>query len=92
MITAWTAATVGQTDEKKAAAIAMANAFGNLSFVYKSYLWPASNAPLFRQAMIAGIIFSMGVIAAVWGLRFILKRMNRKIRESDDKAVNFYVY
>lgn len=92
IIIAWTAATVGQTNEKKAAAIAMANALGNLSFVYTPYLWPDSDAPLFRQAMIASIIFSMGVIAAVWVLRFILKRLNKKIRESDDEAVNFYVY
>ncbi|KAJ0384012.1 hypothetical protein COL922a_009273 [Colletotrichum nupharicola] len=62
---AWTAATVGQTDEKKAAAIAMVNTLGNLSFVYTPYLWPDSDSPLFRKAMIASIGFSMGVVMTV---------------------------
>lgn len=34
----WTSSTLGQTDEKKAAAIAIVNTLGNLSFVYTPYL------------------------------------------------------
>jgi hypothetical protein len=89
---AWTAATVGQTDEKKAAAIAIVNTLGNLSFVYTPYLWPDSDSPLFRRAMIASIAFSMGVAATAWALRILLKRANKKIRASNDEAVNFYAY
>ncbi|RMJ11856.1 hypothetical protein CDV36_008496 [Fusarium kuroshium] len=89
---AWTSATLGQTDEKKAAAIAIVNTLGNLSFVYTPYLWPDSDAPLFRLAMIASIVFSMGVVAMAWGMKFVLKRANKKIRASDNEAVNFYAY
>ncbi|KAJ3519199.1 hypothetical protein NM208_g14219 [Fusarium decemcellulare] len=89
---AWTSATVGQTDEKKAAAIAIVNTLGNISFVYTPYLWPDSGAPLFRLAMIASILFSMGVVATAWVMKFVLKRANKKIRASDNEAVNFYAY
>lgn len=89
---AWTSATVGETDEKKAAAIAIVNTFGNLSFVYTPYLWPDSDAPLFRKAMIASIGFSLGVVLTAWAMKFILVRKNRKIRAADNEAVNFYAY
>ncbi|KAI8278966.1 putative transporter [Colletotrichum sp. SAR 10_98] len=89
---AWTAATVGQTDEKKAAAIAMVNTLGNLSFVYTPYLWPDSDSPLFRKAMIASIGFSMGVVMTTWLMKFILVRMNRQIRTTQEEATNFYAY
>ncbi|KAH8880788.1 putative MFS transporter [Thozetella sp. PMI_491] len=89
---AWTSATVGQTDEKKAAAIAIVNTLGNLSFVYTPYLWPDSDSPLYRRAMIASIGFSFGVVMTAWCMKFILIRANRKIRAEDNEAVNFYAY
>ncbi|KAI0555423.1 MFS transporter-like protein [Xylaria curta] len=89
---AWTAATVGQTDEKKAAALAIANTFGNLSFVYTPYLWSDSTAPLFRPACLASIGFSFGVIVTAWTMKWILIRTNRKIRAQDSEAINFYAY
>lgn len=88
----WTAATVGETDEKKAATIAIINTLGNLSFVYTPYLWPDSDSPLFRKAMIASILFSFGVVLTAWAMKIILKRANKKIRASDNEAVNFYAY
>ncbi|KAJ4993615.1 MFS transporter [Stagonosporopsis vannaccii] len=88
----WTAATLGQTDEKKAVAIAIANTLGNLSFVYTPYLWPDSSKPRFAMAMWASVGFSAGVIACAWALKFILIRNNRKIRAQNNEAVNFYAY
>lgn len=89
---AWTAATLGQTDEKKAVAIAITNTLGNLASVYTPYLWPDSDAPRFVMAMCASIGFSIGVILLAWVMRVILTRENRKIREADPDAVNFYAY
>ncbi|KAK1625156.1 major facilitator superfamily domain-containing protein [Colletotrichum phormii] len=89
---AWTSATVGQTDEKKAAAIAIVNTLGNLTFVFTPYLWPDSDSPLFRRAMIASIAFSLGVVLTAWAMKFILKRANRKIRATQDEAINLYAY
>ncbi|KAI1757015.1 MFS transporter-like protein [Xylaria castorea] len=89
---AWTAATVGQTDEKKAAALAIANTFGNLSFVYTPYLWSDNTAPLFRPACLASIGFSFGVVLTAWTMKWILIRTNRKIKAQDSEAINFYAY
>lgn len=89
---AWAAAVLGQTDEKKAAVIAIVNTLGNLSFVYTPYLWPDRDAPRFGKAMYASVGFSAGVVLCTWVLRVILMRDNRKIRATDDEAVNFYVY
>lgn len=89
---AWTAAVLGQTDEKKAVVVAIVNTLGNLSFVYTPYLWPDTDAPRFGKAMYASVGFSAGVIICAWILRLIMQRDNRKIRATDDEAVNFYVY
>lgn len=89
---AWTAATVGQTDEKKAAAIAIVNSLGNLSFVYTPYLWDDTTAPLFRPAMLGSVGFSAGVVVVAWVMKWILIRGNRKIRATDNEATNFYAY
>ncbi|KAF2797059.1 MFS transporter [Melanomma pulvis-pyrius CBS 109.77] len=89
---AWAAAVLGQTDEKRAAAVAIVNTLGNLSFVYTPYLWPDSEKPRFSMAMYASVGFSAGVILCAWVLRFVLQRDNRKIRAMDNEAINFYVY
>ncbi|KAJ4376000.1 hypothetical protein N0V83_001280 [Neocucurbitaria cava] len=89
---AWAAAVLGQTDEKRAVVLAIANTLGNLSFVYTPYLWPDSDKPRFGMAMWASVGFSAGVVLCAWVLRIIMQRDNRKIRAQDNEAVNFYVY
>ncbi|KAI9035866.1 putative MFS transporter [Aspergillus affinis] len=89
---AWVAATVGQTDEKKAVAIALTNTLGNLASVYTPYLWPDSDAPRFSLAMYCSIGFSAGVVVCAWIMKFILIRENRRIRAMDSEAINFYAY
>lgn len=83
---------VGQTDEKKAVAIAMANTFGNLASVYTPYLWPKSAEPRYVQPMVASIGFSIGVVICAWVMRIALQRQNKKIREQNPDRTNFYVY
>jgi hypothetical protein len=92
IVLSWTAAVLGQTDEKKAVAVAIVNTLGNLSFVYTPYLWPSSSKPRFSMAMWASVGFSAGVILCAWVMRFILMRDNRKVRAQNNEAVNFYVY
>ncbi|KAB2571368.1 putative mfs transporter protein [Lasiodiplodia theobromae] len=92
IILSWTASVLGQTDEKKAVAIAMCNTFGNIASVYTPYLWPDTAAPRFLAAMLASIGFSIGVVACAWVMRFALKRQNRKMKEMDPGVTNLYVY
>jgi hypothetical protein len=89
---AWVAATVGQTDEKKAVAIAITNTLGNLASVYTPYLWPDRDAPRFAPAMYASIGFSAGVVILSWVMRSILMRENRKLRAADPGVINLYAY
>ncbi|KAH8811216.1 major facilitator superfamily domain-containing protein [Xylogone sp. PMI_703] len=88
----WTASVVGQTDEKKAVAIALHNTLGNLASVYTPYLWPDSAAPRYLSPMMASVGFSVGVLINVWFVRIMLQRRNRIIREENPHATNFYVY
>ncbi|KAL4991465.1 major facilitator superfamily domain-containing protein [Aspergillus falconensis] len=89
---AWVAATVGQTDEKKAVAIAITNTLGNLASVYTPYLWPDSDAPRFAPAMYASIGFSAGVVILAWVMRLILMRENKNLRADDPGVINLYAY
>ncbi|KAH7416813.1 putative MFS transporter [Cadophora sp. MPI-SDFR-AT-0126] len=88
----WVSSTLGQTNEKKAVAVAIANTLGNLASVYTPYLWPDSDAPRFGTAMGASIGFSAGVIVMAWVMRFILMRQNRKIKAEENEVTNLYVY
>lgn len=92
LILAWTASVVGQTDEKKAVAIAMCNTMGNLASVYTPYLWPSKDEPRYLTAMLASIGFSFGVIICAWVMRLSLQHQNKKLRERDPGAINLYVY
>ncbi|KAF1836438.1 MFS transporter-like protein [Decorospora gaudefroyi] len=92
IVLSWTAAVLGQTDEKRSVALALVNTLGNLSFVYTPYLWPDSDAPRFGKAMYASVGFSAGVVLCAWVMRLVLMRDNRKIRAMDNEAINFYVY
>ncbi|KAJ5019349.1 putative transporter [Colletotrichum sp. SAR 10_99] len=93
IILGWTASVLGQTDEKKAVAIAMCNTFGNLASVYTPYLWPDSDEPRYLKAMLASIGFSLGVVVCAWVMRFALQRQNRKMLASSNGGVtNLYVY
>jgi nitrate/nitrite transporter NarK len=88
----WVASTLGQTNEKKAVAIALANTLGNLASVYTPYLWPDDDKPRFVKAMSASIGFSAGVVICAWVMKFILVRTNKTMREKDETTTNFYVY
>lgn len=88
----WTSATLGQTPEKKAVALALCNSLGNMSSIYTPYLWPSSDNPRFLKAWMAAISFSAVAVAAVWVMRISLQRKNRKMRESDPETLVLYVY
>lgn len=88
----WTSATLGQTPEKKAVALALCNSLGNMSSIYTPYLWPSSDNPRFLKAWMAAISFSAVAVAAVWVMRISLQRKNRKMRESNPETLVLYVY
>lgn len=92
IILGWVSSTLGQTNEKKAVSIAIANSFANISSIYMPYLWPATDGPRYVPAWIASIAFSGGCVALAWALKFVLKLQNKKIRDANPREINFYVY
>ena len=92
LLLAWVSATLGQTNEKKAVAVAMCNTLGSLASVYTPYLWPASDGPQYLMAWITSIAFSVGVVAIAWILRITLQQQNKRMRRDHPEITNFYVY
>lgn len=92
IVLGWVSSVLGQSNEKKAVALALCNTFGNLSAIYTPYLWPDSDAPRFVMAMSSSIAFSAGVILCAWAMRLLLRRDNKKLVAQDPGATNFYVY
>ncbi|KAF1355981.1 MFS transporter-like protein [Lizonia empirigonia] len=88
----WCAATLGQTPEKKAVALALCNSLGNMSSVYTPYLWPAADNPRFLKAGMASIGFSVVAVIAVWGMCIALQRKNTVLRRDRPETMVFYVY
>jgi MFS family permease len=74
LVLAWTSETINLPSEKRAIALAMVNAFGNLASVYGSRIWPSWNGPGYRigWGVTAGFLLFGAVLAAV--IPVIIKR------------------
>ncbi|VUC26608.1 unnamed protein product [Clonostachys rosea] len=92
LIVSWASNVLGESNEKRAVAIAMTNTFGNLASVYSPYLWPDADAPRFMKAMVSSIAFCVAVIICALGLKWWLKRLNKKMREENPNTENYFVY
>ncbi|KAM0713560.1 hypothetical protein Q7P37_010522 [Cladosporium fusiforme] len=92
IVLAWAAASLGETDEKKAVAIAMTNTIGNLASVYTPYLWPDADSPGYLTAFLASIAFSVMVIVSAWTMKWILMRKNKKLVLENPDVRTLYVY
>ncbi|KAJ9424235.1 major facilitator superfamily domain-containing protein [Fusarium oxysporum] len=92
ILLAWVGNTCGQTREKKASALALANVSATLSLIWTPYLWPKSDAPRYVLPLSSSAGFAVACIAGVWLMRWMLVRQNRKIRQTDSEATLFYAY
>lgn len=55
--------------EKRAVSIALVNGFGNLASVYGSFLWPATDAPMYH----IGFGVTTALLGSAAGLTIVLK-------------------
>ncbi|KAF5988300.1 hypothetical protein FBULB1_1524 [Fusarium bulbicola] len=92
VILGWVASTCGQTSEKKAISLALANTVATLGPIYTPYLWPSSDEPMYPVAMSSSAAFSAASAVLAWVLRWMLIRENRKIRASNNEERLFYAY
>lgn len=76
---AWISNTIPRPRAKKAAAIAIVNAMGNIGSIPGSYIWPSKYGPLYVQSFGAEIaILGFASISALV-LRFYLRSLNKKL-------------
>lgn len=76
---AWISNTIPHPSAKKAAAIAIVNAMGNIGSIPGSYIWPAKYGPLYVKSFGAEIaILGFGCVCALV-LRFYLIAQNKKL-------------
>ncbi|OAA66556.1 MFS transporter [Niveomyces insectorum RCEF 264] len=87
VVMAWTQKTMLRPRIKRAAAIAFVNAFGNISQVWTSYLWPSSDSPRYVMAMSINCGFALGGITLAAIMRIILRRANKRLDAGTDVAV-----
>ncbi|KAK2736385.1 major facilitator superfamily transporter [Colletotrichum kahawae] len=71
---------------KRAAAVAFVNAFGNISQVWTSYLYPDADKPRYGLAMSVNSAFALGTIILALAMRIILQRANKKLDSGADVA------
>ncbi|KAM5356738.1 hypothetical protein ACJ41O_003384 [Fusarium nematophilum] len=86
VVLAWTQKTMLRPRIKRAAAVAFVNAFGNISQVWTSYLWPDSAKPRYVLAMSVNSGFALGTIILALVMRIILQRANKKLDSGADVA------
>ncbi|KAI1033928.1 hypothetical protein LB503_010946 [Fusarium chuoi] len=92
VILGWVSNTLSQTPEKKSVAYALVNVTANLAYIYCAYLWPSSDGPDYLMGFSTMVAFAATSIMCAWAMRFWLKRLNRKILESENEAVALYAY
>lgn len=92
VILGWCTATLGQSTEKKAVSLGLINTLANASYVYTAYLYPKSDGPRYLTAMSANSGFAVATILTAWGLKWLLKRRNEKLKSEDSDNVTFYAY
>ncbi|KAL2789216.1 major facilitator superfamily domain-containing protein [Aspergillus keveii] len=83
VLLAWTQKTMIRPRIERASAVAFVNAFGNLSGIFSSYLYPDSSKPRYVLAMSANSGFSLGVIVLAVFMRFVLLRANKRLERGE---------
>ncbi|KAH7376609.1 major facilitator superfamily transporter [Plectosphaerella cucumerina] len=79
VLLAWISNTIPRPAAKKAAAIAMVNAMGNIGSIPGSYIWPAKYGPYYVQSFGAEIALFSFACLVVLTLRFYLRAENKKL-------------
>lgn len=80
---AWISNTIVRPRAKKAAAIAIINAMGNIGSIASSYIWPSKYGPMYVKSFGAEIaILGFASISAL-GLRSYLRSLNKKLEAEE---------
>lgn len=80
----WASSTLGQTPEKKAAAISIINLLSQVGNIMSPYFFRPQDSPRYLLAMILMLVFALLSVATCVLLKVVLRKDNKKIEESWD--------
>ncbi|KAI0470084.1 major facilitator superfamily transporter [Xylariaceae sp. FL0804] len=80
---AWISNTIVRPASKKAAAIAMVNAMGNIGSIPGSYIWPSKYGPYYVKSFGAEVAIFAFAVGCAFTLRTYLKHLNKKLDVED---------
>lgn len=75
----WVSGSLGQTPEKKAAAVALINLLSQLGNIWSPYFFDPNDEPRYTLAMIMMMVFALISVGCCIVMKWSLKRENRKI-------------
>jgi hypothetical protein len=84
---AWVSNTIPGPAAKKAAAIAMVNAMGNIGSIPGSYIWPAKYGPLYVKSFGAEIAILGTACVFAFVLSMYLRYLNKKLDREEGVAI-----
>lgn len=80
----WVSGSLGQTPEKKAAAVALVNLLSQLGNIWSPYFFDPNDSPRYTLAMVLMMAFASLSVACCAVMKWSLKRENKKILASWD--------
>ncbi|KAK6382975.1 hypothetical protein LTS17_003645 [Exophiala oligosperma] len=79
---AWISSTLPRPVEKRSAAIALINTFGNIAQIYSPYMYLQEMGPRYLAAMVANACFCIACFLATLVLRWALVKENAKLENA----------
>lgn len=91
MMLAWISNTIVRPASKKAAAIAIVNAMGNIGSIPGSYIWPSKYGPYYVKSFGAELAVFVFAVACAFVLRTYLRHLNKKLDAGEGGEVPYEV-
>lgn len=71
----------------------MTNIGGQIGYIYGAYVWPKSDSPRYAIGFGSSAGFALCSILCAWCMRWMLKRDNKRLRETEGSdLINYYGY
>ncbi|KAM6508572.1 hypothetical protein FSOLCH5_011568 [Fusarium solani] len=86
MVFSWASSTLNQTPEKRACATAIINLLSQLGNIWSPYFFPSSDGPRYIKANILMMAFSLLSVVTCVVMKAMLKKANRKLKETGDNV------
>ena len=82
----WIANTIPRPRAKRAAAIAIINACGNIGSIPGAYIWPIKYGPFYRVSFGASLAILGAALCSAFSLRTYLIHLNKKLERNETIA------